>query len=218
MMSQLRNRRDRFTLSGRSFQPGVHHEAFDRRSPRCGRTRACRSVIDQPGCCGTVTNKGKQFSHASCDRFQRATLLPAPLSSLRLSAVLSSLLPALLLRATILLSAVSVLRAGPVPVRSRLRSVLVEANRRVDTLRFAPCELPDLIPRSRNAASRRMNGTVGPPGSRRRCAPPHHEGLRVTTHSLLGLAHSWRVHVRVSTVMTGATAHKRGEAQAIVAG
>jgi len=104
---------------------GVHHEAFDRRSPRHGRAGICRPDGDQPGCRGDAANKCAEFSHERCDRFQRATHLPAPLSSLRLSPVLSALLSTLLLRTALLLSAVSVLRAGTVHVRLRLWSVLV---------------------------------------------------------------------------------------------
>src|SRR5437588_430429 len=68
----------------------------------------------------SLSNPGAAVRCFSRDRTQRAPPPSAPLS-LRLSSVLS----ALLLRAAHLLSAVSLLRAGTIPVRPRLWSVLV---------------------------------------------------------------------------------------------
>src|SRR5437879_10734349 len=99
---------------------GAHHEAFDRRRPCHGRALVCRPVSDQSGPRGDTANEGADIRCFSRDRTQRAPPPSAPLS-LRLSSVL----PALLLRAAHLLSAVSLLRAGPVPARSRLWSILV---------------------------------------------------------------------------------------------
>jgi hypothetical protein len=81
-----------------------------------------------------AANEGADICCFSCDRHQRAPPPPAPLS-LRLSPLLS----ALLLRAALFLSAVSLLRAGTIPVRLWVWPVLVK----MQILSCRPCERRD---------------------------------------------------------------------------
>jgi len=81
---------------------------------------ARRLARDQARQCGAIAGRGAKAGIIATNRSQRAASLPA-LSSLRLSSVL----PALLLRTALLLSAVSLLRAGAIPVRFRIWTVVV---------------------------------------------------------------------------------------------
>ena len=75
---------------------------------------------------GSAAGEDTNRRHIRCDRFQRAALSPALLSPLRLlPPVRSPVLPALLLRTARLLPAVSLLCAGAVHLRHRVRAVRV---------------------------------------------------------------------------------------------
>src|SRR6478735_12186719 len=95
---------------------------MDRRSHHGAHRDARRLHRDQSRCRRAIAGRCAKAAIVAGNRSQRAASLPA-LLSLRISSVL----PALLLRTALLLSAVSLLRAGAIPVRFRIWTVVVTA-------------------------------------------------------------------------------------------
>src|SRR6476620_10213943 len=95
---------------------GACHDAFERRSDCRRYAGVGRSGSYQSGGCSIAANQDANRRRTGYDRLQCAPLLPA---------LLSPVLPALLLRTALLLSAVSLCLAGAVPAGSGFRAVLV---------------------------------------------------------------------------------------------